>query len=83
MLRRETITMDINRVMHAVSKSLPSKPNITSHSFRVEYISQLWKDTKDVEFVKQTIGHQRLDTTSTYVNKLSDQERQERISQID
>ena len=37
----------------------------------------------DIEFVKQTIGHQRLDTTSTYVNKLSDQERQERISQID
>ena len=43
MLRRETITMDVNRVMHAVSKSLPSKPKITSHSFRIGYISQLWK----------------------------------------
>ena len=29
MLRRETITMDINRVMHSVSNLLPSKPNIT------------------------------------------------------
>ena len=75
MLRRETITMDVNRVMHAVSKSLPSKPKITSHSFRIGYISQLWKDTKDIEFVKQTIGHRRLDTTSAYINKLSDQER--------
>jgi hypothetical protein len=26
--------------------------------------------------VKQTIGHRKLDTTSAYVNKLSDQERQ-------
>ena len=54
MLCRETITMDINKVMHAVSKGLPSKPNITSHSFRIDYISQLWKDTKNIEFVSLT-----------------------------
>jgi hypothetical protein len=41
MLRRETITIDVNRVMHSVSKILPSKPNITSHSFWIGYISQL------------------------------------------
>ena len=46
-------------------------------------ILNLWKDTKDIEFVKQTIGHRRLDTTSAYVNKLSDQERRARISQLD
>ena len=69
--------------MHQVSNQLPGKPNITSHSFRIGYITQLWKDTKDIEFVKQTIGHRKLDTTSAYVNKLSDQERQERISQLE
>ena len=37
---------------------------------------------KDIEFVKQSIGHQKLDTTSAYVNKLSNQERQERISRL-
>jgi site-specific recombinase XerD len=57
--------------------------NITSHSFRIGYITQLWKDSKDIEFVKQTIGHRNLDTTSAYVNQLSDQERQERINQLD
>ena len=82
-LRREVITIDVNKVMHKVSKILPGQPNITSHSFRVGYITQLWKDSKDIEFVKQTIGHQKLDTTSAYVNKLSDQERRERISQLD
>lgn len=57
MLPREKIPMDINKVIHAVLESLPSKPNITSHSFRIGSISQLGKDTNDIEFVKQTIGH--------------------------
>ena len=82
-LRREVITTDVNKIMHKVSKISSGQPNITSHSFRVGYITQLWKDSKDIEFVKQTIGHQKLDTTSAYVNKLSDQERRERISQLD
>ena len=82
-LRREVITTNVNKIMHKVSKIFPGQPNITSHSFRVGYITQLWKDSKDIEFVKQTIGHQKLDTTSAYVNKLSDQERRERISQLD
>ena len=77
MLSRETITKDVNQVMRSVSKSLPNQPNITSHSFRVGYISQLWKDTKDIEFVKQSIGHRKMDSTSSYVKELSDQERQE------
>ena len=81
-LGRVAITKDVNKVMRQVSKQLPDKPNITSHSFRIGYITQLWKDTKDIEFVKQTIGHRKLDTTSAYVNKLSDQERQDRISQL-
>jgi site-specific recombinase XerD len=82
MLRRETITMDVNRVMHSVSNLLLSQPKITSHSFRIGYISQLCKDTKDIEFVRQTIGHRRLDSTSGYVNQMTDQERENRISSI-
>ena len=81
-LNRVVITRDVNKVMREVSNQLPGKPNITSHSFRIGYITQLWKDSKDIEFVKQTIGHRNLDTTSAYVNKLSDQERQKRIDQL-
>ena len=82
MLSRETITRDVNRVMRSVSRNLPDQPNITSHSFRVGYISKLWKDTKDIEFVRQSIGHRRMDTISSYVEMLSDQERQERTLQL-
>jgi integrase len=81
-LDRVVITRDVNKVMREVSNQLPGKPNITSHSFRIGYITQLWKDSKDIEFVKQTMGHRNLDTTSAYVNKLSDKERQERIDQL-
>ena len=82
MLGRQTITMDVNKVMHSVSNLLPSKPNITSHSFRIGYISQLWKDTKDIEFVRQTIGHGSLNSTSNYVSDMGDEERKNRISRI-
>ena len=82
MLRRERITMDVNKVIHSGSSLLPSKPTITSHSFRIGYISQLWKDTRDIEFVKQTIGHRSLNSTSGYVNQMKDEERQDRISSI-
>jgi len=81
-LRREAITRDVNKVMRLVSKQLPGQPNVTSHSFRIGYITQLWRDSKDIEFVKQTIGHRNLDTTSAYVTKLSDQERQNRMSEV-
>jgi site-specific recombinase XerC len=68
--------------MKEVSNQLSDKPNITSHSFWIVYITQLWKDSKDIEFVKQTIGHRNLDTTSAYVSQMTDQERQKRISDI-
>ena len=82
-LGREKITKDVNKVMRVVSKQRLGQPNVTSHSFRIGYITQLWKDSKDIEFVKQSIGHRTLDTTSAYVNKLSDQERQKRIDQLE
>ena len=80
MLSRETITKTVNRVMRSVSNQFTDKPNITSHSFRVGYTTQLWKDTKDIEFVSQAIGYPRLDLTSGYVNQMTDEERENRIS---
>ena len=82
-LGRVVLTKDVNKVMREVSNQLPGKLNITSHSFRIGYITQLWKDSKDIEFVKQTMGHRTLETTSAYVSQMTDQERQKRISDIE
>ena len=76
------ITKNVNKIMNQVSEQLPDKPNITNHSFRIGYMTQLWKDSKDIEFVKQVIGHRNLDTTSAYIKELSDQERQDRRLQL-
>jgi integrase len=81
-IRREQITKDINKIMALVSKNLPDQPNLKSHSFRTSFITQLWKDTNDIEFVRQVIGHSKLDTTSSYVQDLSEKERRERIVEI-
>ena len=81
-IRREQITKDINKIMTLVSKDLPDQPNLKSHSFRTSFITQLWKDTNDIEFVRQVIGHSKLDTTSSYVQDLSEKERQERMSEV-
>ena len=53
--------------MALVSKNLSGQPNLKSHSFQTSFITQLWKDTNDIEFVRQVIGHFKLDTTSSYV----------------
>jgi len=62
--------------MHQVSKKFPENLNLTSHSFRIGYIRQLWKDSQNIEFVKQAVGHKNLETTASYLNKLPDQEQQ-------
>ena len=81
-IRREQLTKDINKIMALVSKNLPDQPNLKSHSFRTSFITQLWKDTNDIEFVRQVIGHSKLDTTSSYVQDLSEKEREKRMSEV-
>ena len=76
------ITMDVNKVTCSVANHIESKPNITSHSFRIGYITNLWRDTLDIEFVRQAIGHSKIDTTSRYIENLSEEERKSRIDSI-
>ena len=75
MLQRETITRDINKAMKDISHNLPGYPFISSHSFRNGSIDKLWQDPNDIEYVKQSLCHQELDTASRDVNKLTNQEK--------
>jgi integrase len=72
----------INRFIRSSANKLEGQPLVRSHSFRIGFITQLWKDTNDIEFVRQAIGHVKIDTTSQYVERLSDQERQERMLEL-
>jgi integrase len=81
-LAREAFTNLINKFMKDCTRKMDQKPYISSHSFRVGFITQLWKDTNDIEFVRQAIGHAKIDTTSQYVENLSEKERQDRMLEI-
>jgi len=81
-LEREAFTNLINKFIKDCARKLETNPILSSHSFRVGFITQLWKDTNDIEFVRQTIGHARLDTTSQYVENLSEKEIQNRMLEV-
>lgn len=81
-LTREAFNRIVNNFLNDSVKELPYRPNIKSHSFRAGFITQLWKDTNDIEFVRQTIGHATLDTTSKYVQNLTAEERESRIKTL-
>lgn len=81
-LEREVFNREINNFIKSASKKLDNEPFLTSHSFRIGYISKLWKDTEDIEFVRQGIGHAKIGTTSQYAEELSDEERKKRINKI-
>lgn len=81
-LRRETLTKEVNTALTLISQEMQNKPQISSHSFRAGYITELWRNTQDIEFVRQAIGHVSVSSTSSYVENLSDQEREQRIQSI-
>jgi integrase len=81
-LKRDAWNRIINSFLKEASEKLDNKPNLRSHSFRIGYITDLWKDTSDLEFIRQVIGHSNIDTTSIYVDNLSEHERQKRMTLI-
>lgn len=62
-LERGPFNRLINEFIKRVSQDMPNKLNLTSHSFRIGFITKLWRDTGDIEFVKQAIGHAKINTT--------------------
>jgi len=78
-LAREAFTNLINKFIKDCARRMDRNPNLSSHSFRVGVITQLWRDTNDIEFVRQAIGHAKIDTTSQYIENLSEKERQVRM----
>lgn len=81
-LDREAFNRIINQFIKKCALKIPGKPNLKSHSFRIGFITQLWRDTNDIEFVRQAIGHAKINTTSEYVENLSDEERRSKMEQV-
>lgn len=78
-LDRDAWNRVVNSFLKECCEKLDGKPNLRSHSFRIGFITQLWKDTSDLEFVRQVIGHASIDTTYLYVGDLAEENRQKRM----
>lgn len=81
-LSREAFTSLINKFIKDYARKMDGNPNLSSHSFRVSFITELCRDTNNIEFVRQAIGHAKIDTTSQYVKNISEKERQDRRLKI-
>ena len=81
-LSRVFFTNQINNILNQTPQLLERGIQLTSHSFRRGYITSLWKETKDLEFVRQVIAHKQIGTTSLYVKVLSDEERERRLTNL-
>ena len=81
-LSRQHFTDQVNKVVQKVPELKDQGIRLTSHSFRKGYITELWKETNDIEFVRQIIGHSNIQTTSLYTVSLSDTEKQTRLNAV-
>jgi site-specific recombinase XerD len=81
-LQREAFTNLINKFIKDSASKMDDQPKLSSHSFRIGFITQLWRDSSDIEFVRQSIGHSKIDTTSRYIESMSDKERRSRMQNI-
>lgn len=79
-LTRTFFTNHLNTYIHNVFKN--EDKNFTSHSFRKGYITRLWRESSDIEFVRSIIGHTHISTTSLYTKELSDEEKQKKLEEI-
>lgn len=73
-----------NRIINESLKVLTQQfdARYTSHSFRRGFITQLWQDSGDIEFVRQAIGHTDIRNTQHYIKSLTDKEMSERFDQL-
>lgn len=55
-----------SKILAEVGKSLGIK-NISGHSLRKTYATRLYEYTRDLEFVRRSLGHKSIETTKVYL----------------
>lgn len=55
-----------SNILSKVGKALGLK-NITGHSLRKTYATRLYEHTRDLEYVRKSLGHKSIETTKVYL----------------
>lgn len=64
----------LNQILKKFVKENDLPTQFTTHSFRPNYITTLWKDSKDILYVTQSIGHSSVALTEHYIQKYTESE---------
>jgi integrase len=79
-ISREHFTRQINKFLKEMEEEFHTR--FTSHSFRKGYINTLWKNSLDMGFVRQAIGHVKSQTPQQYLKPYGEQRVGEQIQSI-
>lgn len=82
-LSRSYFNDALNKVLNQFSTEKKMDNVYTTHSFRHDFITQLWKDSADIEFVRQFMGHKRIESTVSYIESLQDSEKIVKLFEAD
>lgn len=62
---------DLNLLIGEFCQSLNIIPKCTTHSFRYNFMQQLWKDDQDIVHIAYYMGHSSITVTSRYLGQRS------------
>lgn len=71
-LSREHFSRETNKILAKIGPNFDKR--LRSHSFRIQYLKDLWKTTGDILLVSKIIGHTKIESTLSYIKNVSDTE---------
>ena len=72
-----------NDMLNKALRTKVSHRHYTTHSFRHNFITELWRDCNDIEYVRQSMGHEHIASTAVYIKEMGDSERLLKLKEID
>lgn len=64
----------LNEILKTFSTQQQLDTKYTTHSFRHNFIQSIWKDSKDILYVKEVIGHGSIKATEPYLRGHTEEE---------
>ena len=82
-LSRAHFNRQINDLLKNVPEFQEQGRMLTSHSFRHGYITELWRQTGDMNVVPQIMGHGTITSTLQYVENMEEMEIEARVNELE
>jgi integrase len=70
----KTASSSLRRAVKAAVRDarIPEAESVSPHTFRHTFATDLYQKTKDIELVRQALGHESIETTMIYTHLVND-----------